>query len=103
MILSIIFTLVVVLFGFSSYMLLRNNLVYELRMRSLNEVHRYATEAIEQNMDWECFHAVIDGVSYSTMMMTFWKPLRAYKKELLERLERINNDQKKDVREMVER
>jgi len=86
-------TVITVLLLFGVYMLLRNNLVYALRMRTLEVVHQYSIEAIDQNRDWECYHAVIDSVSYDAMMRTFWKPLRIYEKELLESLAKIKSSQ----------
>lgn len=59
------------------FFLVRNDKVYEFRMRLLHRVSEMCKKDAEQQLEWPWRYEQMGWVSYDEMVYKFWKPLRA--------------------------
>ncbi len=58
--------------------LIRNQLVYNYRVRLLDQIHDEARKDIQAGRDWEWRHQIFEQVTYNQMVFKFWKPLSSF-------------------------
>lgn len=60
------------------YFMWRNNAVYKEKQRVLKIVSRLAQEDIDSGKAWLERYRVYNQVSYYSMLLKFWKPVRSF-------------------------
>lgn len=76
----VILSISAILLLFCIYMMIRNHLVCNEKLRILGIISQLASEDLKNRKEWVWRYRHFDDISYEKMLFTFWKPLKSFYK-----------------------